>query len=313
MVKSSVPVFVLIFAFLFRLEKPTVKLISVMAVIIFGVLLMVLKQTEFNMVGYIQVQLAAVSSGFRWALTQVLLEKESMGMSNPLATNIFLSPLMATSLLIASLSLENWYEMLTSPFFKTFDSTMHISAIIIFGGFLAFTMLICEFRLIAATSVVTFSVAGIFKEVLTISVSMIIFGDRLNTINIIGLVISIIGIGMYNYIRVVALLKARTDHTSSTLLISNADSTEFDPSTPEGTIQELIPGGYLPSSLVGYHPITELTSSPTYAHDETINADEYEDMELNDIEKELATSTKHNTQMPFRIGTLDSPRHKIID
>jgi solute carrier family 35 protein C2 len=41
MVKSGAPVFVLLFAFLFRLEKPTVKLIAIISVIVFGVYLMV--------------------------------------------------------------------------------------------------------------------------------------------------------------------------------------------------------------------------------------------------------------------------------
>lgn len=51
---------------------------------------MVMEETKVNLVGYLQVQCATISSGFRWALTQILLEKESMGMNNPLAVNSFL-------------------------------------------------------------------------------------------------------------------------------------------------------------------------------------------------------------------------------
>ena len=85
MVKSSAPIFVLLFAFLFKLEKPTGKLIGVIFIIFVGVLLMVMEETDFVILGYIQIQCATIASGFRWALTQILLEKESMGMNNPLA------------------------------------------------------------------------------------------------------------------------------------------------------------------------------------------------------------------------------------
>jgi solute carrier family 35 protein C2 len=37
------------------------------------------------------------------------------------------------------------------------------------------------------------SVAGIFKEVTTISLSAIVFGDRLNEMNIIGVSVTILG------------------------------------------------------------------------------------------------------------------------
>ena len=47
----------------------------------------------------------------------------------------------------------------------------------------------------------TFSIAGIFKEILTISVSHLVISDPLQLINVVGLVISICGIGMYNAVK----------------------------------------------------------------------------------------------------------------
>lgn len=48
---------------------------------------------------------------------------------------------------------------------------------------------------------VTLSVAGILKEVLTVIVASIIFDDRLTPVNITGLCIAIGGIAAYNYIK----------------------------------------------------------------------------------------------------------------
>jgi len=46
MIKSSTPVFVLSFAFLFGLEKPSVKLIGIIIIIVFGVFIMVMEEVS---------------------------------------------------------------------------------------------------------------------------------------------------------------------------------------------------------------------------------------------------------------------------
>ena len=73
--------------------------------------------------------------------------------------------------------------------------------IILFPGVLAFLMTASEFALLKRTSAVTLSVCGIFKEVLTISAAGLIFGDKLTTINISGLVVTIASIAAYNYMK----------------------------------------------------------------------------------------------------------------
>lgn len=166
---------------------------------------MVMSETEFNPAGYAEVQAATVLAGLRWSLTQMLLQRESMGMNNPLATNLFLSPLMGLSLFIACGFLEGYQEVFYSPFFATLQSTLSILGVLSFGGLIAFFMVIFEFKLIAVTSVVTFSVAGIAKEIVTIVTAAIVFGDTFTGNKIVGLIISIAGIGMYNYVRVRAV------------------------------------------------------------------------------------------------------------
>ncbi|KAI9096991.1 triose-phosphate transporter family-domain-containing protein [Phlyctochytrium arcticum] len=202
MVKSSAPVFVLLFAFLFRLERPTWSLSGIILVISFGMFLMVSSETQFNPVGYMLVQVATILSGFRWALTQILLQRESMGMNNPLATTLFLTPLMGVTLLIASGTSEGFSNVFASPFFATFSSSIGILALISLGGALAFLMVVAEFMLVRHTSVVTFSIAGIVKEIITILAATIIFGDSFPPNKVLGLVISIMGIAAYNFLRI---------------------------------------------------------------------------------------------------------------
>ncbi|KAL3364219.1 hypothetical protein AABB24_013132 [Solanum stoloniferum] len=78
MCKSAAPIFLLLFAFAFRLESPSLKLLGIMLIISIGVLLTVAKETEFEFWGFIFVMLAAVMSGFRWTMTQILLQKSTV-------------------------------------------------------------------------------------------------------------------------------------------------------------------------------------------------------------------------------------------
>lgn len=208
MVKSSAPVLVLAFAFLFRLEKPTFKLIGVISIISLGTLLMVIKQPGFNATGFLQVSFATLCSGLRWSITQILLQREEMGMSNPVATMFFLTPLMAGSLAIATLLMEGLPALVASPFFSAGHAPQTVSMLLA-GGLLAFLMTMAEFKLISVSSVVTFSVLGIAKEILTICVSHVIFEDRFAPINIVGLVVSISGIGLYHVVRIEQLQKKK--------------------------------------------------------------------------------------------------------
>ncbi|KAK2982612.1 hypothetical protein RJ640_024672, partial [Escallonia rubra] len=74
MCKSASPIFLLVFAFAFRLESPSVKLLGIIFIISAGILLTVARETEFEFWGFIFVMLAAVMSGFRWSMTQILLQ-----------------------------------------------------------------------------------------------------------------------------------------------------------------------------------------------------------------------------------------------
>lgn len=58
-----------------------------------------------------------------------------------------------------------------------------------------------EFALLQRSSVVTLSVCGIFKEVLTISAASMAFGDPLSPINVSGLVVTTASICAYNLLK----------------------------------------------------------------------------------------------------------------
>src|ERR1700761_7490805 len=105
MCKSSVLGFVLLFAFIFRLEKPSWKLFGIIATMTVGVFLMVAGEARFNVTGFALIMSSAASSGFRWSLTQILLIRNP-ATSNPFSSIFFLAPIMFLTLLILALAVE---------------------------------------------------------------------------------------------------------------------------------------------------------------------------------------------------------------
>ncbi|TKA26980.1 hypothetical protein B0A50_05171 [Salinomyces thailandicus] len=201
MCKSSVLAFVLTFAFIFRLERLTWTLCAIISVMTAGVVMMVAGETAFSALGFVLVMSASACSGFRWSLTQILLLRNP-ATSNPFSSIFFLTPVMFVALFVLAMPIEGPAALMEG--FRTLAAEKGAflgSMIILFPGCLAFAMVAAEFALLLRTSVVTLSVCGIFKEVLTISAAGIVFGDELSPINVSGLVVTILSIVAYNYLK----------------------------------------------------------------------------------------------------------------
>lgn len=208
MCKSSSLAFVLLFAFLFRLETPTWKLVGIIGTMTLGVVMMVAGEVEFKLNGFILVISAAFFSGFRWGLTQILLLRNP-ATSNPFSSIFYLAPVMFLTLILIAIPVEGFPQLIEG--LKALSAEwgpVRAPLILIFPGTIAFLMTASEFALLKRSSVVTLSIAGIFKEVVTISAAALVFDDRLTPINISGLVVTIAAIGCYNYIK---LRKMRND------------------------------------------------------------------------------------------------------
>ncbi|KAI6135817.1 triose-phosphate transporter family-domain-containing protein [Pisolithus croceorrhizus] len=199
MCKSSSLIFVLIFAFLFRLEKFSLRLVAVILVIFGGVLLMVASETAFVLSGFILVMTASVCSGLRWSLTQLLMRDKKMGMDSPAAAIFWLSPIMATTLAIISILWEGWDRVFSTPFFGSLASAINTVVMLTLPGFLAFCMVMSEYYIIQRAGVLPMSIAGIAKEVSTITISAWFFGDELTPLNITGVAITTCGIALFTY------------------------------------------------------------------------------------------------------------------
>jgi solute carrier family 35 protein C2 len=150
-------------------------------------------------IGVSLVLLSACMSGLRWALTQIMLKKNKRT-KNPILTMLYISPGMCIFLFLVGIIVEGINNFFNSEIWEIKGIFMTIILILI-PGFLAFFMTISEYVLLQYASLLTLSIAGIFKELLTIFLSWVIFGDELSLVNIIGLIITFADIIWYNIYR----------------------------------------------------------------------------------------------------------------
>jgi len=150
-------------------------------------------------VRFLLVITASALSGLRWSLTQLLLH-HTPSTRNPFSTLLHLAPVMFVSLLTSHLLFESPLALLSHPLF-----TLRTFPLLLSPGVLAFLMTSTEFELIRRTSVVTLSVGGMFKEVLTVVAGTVVFGDRLAVANVWGVLVTLGGIGWYNWIKMQAM------------------------------------------------------------------------------------------------------------
>ncbi|KAJ7554907.1 hypothetical protein O6H91_05G015100 [Diphasiastrum complanatum] len=242
MCRSGAPVFLLIFAFAFKLETPSFKLSGIIFIISMGVLLAVARDTEFKLLGFIFIMLANVMSGFRWVAIQVLLqvglscclllymatglrsynnlqmllEKEEYGLSNPFAAMNCVAPVMTVVTALFSLIFEPWHKLRATAYFDTPHHFFSSCLLMLFGGALAFFMVAAEYLLVSETSAVTFTVAGVAKEVVTIIVAIFFFGDHFTVQTALGLVIIIIGLSLFNWFKYKKLVERNLDNYADT-------------------------------------------------------------------------------------------------
>ncbi|KAG0704725.1 TPT-domain-containing protein [Suillus ampliporus] len=241
MCKSSSLIFVLFFAFLFRLEVFSLRLVAVILIIFGGVILMVASETDFVLPGFLLVMTASACGGLRWSLTQLLMKNKNMGLDNPAATIFWLAPVMGITIALVSIIWEGWFTIFASPFFRDTASTIRSAMFLLAPGILAFCMVMSEYYIIQRAGVLPMSIAGIAKEVSTITVSAWFFGDKLTPLNITGVGITVCGIALFTFHKYRNSIDGRLSLDSQGNMIAIEDENMGDsPDSVHGVNLELI-------------------------------------------------------------------------
>ena len=155
---------------------------------------------EFILNGFILQLLAVALGGLRWAMTQVLLKGREGGAMPPVTAILYTSPTTAACVLPFAVFLEgkdvlNRFQELEKNEIWIIAGTMTVVASLVF------ILLVSEYWLVNDTSSLGLSVAGVFKELITIGGGIILFSEHMTGLNVVGFIICQIGIFAYAYLR----------------------------------------------------------------------------------------------------------------
>jgi len=193
MTKSTAIIFVLVNALILRLEKASITLFFIVFSISGGLFLFTFRTTDFNTLGFILVLAASFSSGFRWTLSQFIMQKADMGIQSPVDMMYFSQPWMFITIFPISVFLEGnnfliWWNNNSNV--ECFQLVLHI----LIGSCLAFGLEVSEYFAVYKTSSITLSVIGIIKEIFTLVLAVEWNGDKMTIMQLLGLGICMLGV-----------------------------------------------------------------------------------------------------------------------
>ena len=224
MVKSSSIIFILIGAFMTGQERVNAFLLAVILLTGVGVIFAAWdpKSTAgLEIIGFSLVMAASVLNACKWILTELLLN-ENLAFKNileklnapsknqskprnltPLLSVLLIAPITFGFLLIGAIAFEGFpLQIVAFISDESVGYTTITLGSLFLTSFLVFIMRVADFRLVQLVSLVTFSLLGIIKEIIMIGISVLFLGEVLFPINVMGLIITIIGVGLYNYYRI---------------------------------------------------------------------------------------------------------------
>jgi len=204
MVKSSSPVFVVLSAYYFGIEKITPALILTVLVIFAGEMLLTGSgEVGFDMIGFILVLCAAIFSGTRWTVVQLKLQMIEPKLRSTVAIMRILSPFMMISWLMFSFMLEEpWNKFGANNHFGTTyfagpQDVLRTVGLGLFGAILFICMITCQYYLIMKSTAVILMIGGVLKELTMILLGVSFMGDQLNATNALGVLVLFSGVMLY--------------------------------------------------------------------------------------------------------------------
>lgn len=200
--KGGAPVFTMLWGLLLSVEKFSPNVCMSLFTIAIGIALASFGEEEktFNLLGFILQLLATALGGLRWAMTHVLLKGGDGEKMPPLTATLYTSPMTAACVLPFAVLLEGGNVITRLNEIERSEFWIILGTMTLVGS-LVFVLLISEYWLVNATSSLALSVAGVFKELLTIAGGIVLLREHLTVLNVIGFLVCQVGIFIYVWLR----------------------------------------------------------------------------------------------------------------
>lgn len=207
----------LIFSVCLGHQRPSYALAVVIVLISSGLMLASYGSTQFVVHGFVLVLAASVIGTLRWVLTQSLLKAMDDSTHRILAVVYYISPASALGLLPIAIVTEG-PALVASKFLRDPHLLVASMGFIFVSGCLAFVLIFVEILLVKKTSALSLGIAGSLKDVTQVVLAVLIFDDRLSSLNVFGLVVATSGMLLYTFLKHSTLEQHQTDDSSSSSL-----------------------------------------------------------------------------------------------
>lgn len=186
MLKAFVPVAILLISWTFRIQDPSKRLAVIVLMISSGVALASRGELRFNLLGFLVQAAAVIFEASRLVMIEILLHGMKM---NPLVSLHYYAPVCA----LINLLVLPFTEGL-APFYEI----MRVGPLILISNAaIAFLLNIAAVFLVGAGSGLVLTLAGVFKDILLISGSVLVFGAQITPIQVVGYSIALVGLVLY--------------------------------------------------------------------------------------------------------------------
>lgn len=204
-IKALSPLFIIgIYTIFFHISYSKQTYFSLLP-LTFGVMLVCVNKSSFNLIGFI----CALFSTIVFALQNIFTKKVLSGNKSKSGKLDKFNVLFYFSLQAFILLTPWWFSLEGYKLFSrnteknqdmttttTDSSTLLINILI--NSLANFLQSFFAFTLINYVSPVTYSIAGLVKRIFVIMVSLIFFGDHVSTLQSVGIIITFIGLFLYN-------------------------------------------------------------------------------------------------------------------
>jgi len=186
MLKAFTPVAILLISWSFRIQEPSKKLAAIVFMISTGVALASHGELNFNLIGFITQAAAVAFEASRLVMIQLLLHGLKM---DPLVSLHYYAPVCA---LINSLVLP--FTEGLAPFYELARIG---PLILISNASVAFLLNVAAVFLVGAGSGLVLTLAGVFKDILLITGSVLLFGTQITPLQVFGYSVALGGLILF--------------------------------------------------------------------------------------------------------------------
>jgi len=188
MLKAFTPVAVLFLSFVFGLERSSFIEVNIVAIISVGVAMTSIGESRFSMIGFLFQFTAIFMESSRLVMTNVLLKQLKL---DSLSTLYYVAPFCFVLISIACVIFEfgdlPWERMATFQF----------EGIMVLNGLVAFSLNIASVLLISHTSALVLTLAGVFKDILLVVLSLVVFASPVSMLQYLGYSVALLGLNLH--------------------------------------------------------------------------------------------------------------------